>query len=372
MRKRERGTGGLFKKRGSKYWYAQFYDANGKKHRISTKKAAKEEAQGVLRNLLTDKDRGVPFVGDLKKLTYGALRGALIANYVEKGNRSLLTTAGGSDTINGLQALDEFFGYKEPDEMGVSVTRMTTDSARKFVEKRQAEGMSNSTINSSLASLRRMLVIAHEDGKLQNVPKIRLLKPNPPRKGFLPRDKFEELLGHLPANLKPLVTFLYYCGVRVGEALQIDWAQVNLGAGVIRLEDDQTKTGEARSIPLPDVLLGMLEQKTGPVFDATNLRKAWQKACVAAKLGTLAEADKAGNRKYEGLIIHDLRRSAIKNLMKSGVNEKVAMAISGHKTRAVFDRYHIVDETDVLDAMRKVQNGSSLVQVPSGRRQLGR
>ena len=41
--------------------------------------------------------------------------------------------------------------------------------------------------------------------------------------------------------------------------------------------------------------------------------------------------------------------------MKAGVNEKLAMKISGHKTRAVFDRYHIVDTEDVMDAMRRVQ-----------------
>jgi len=95
--------------------------------------------------------------------------------------------------------------------------------------------------------------------------------------------------------------------------------------------------------------------KEGTVFDTTNLRKAWQKACVAAGLGTLTEVDEKADPRYTGLIIHDLRRSAIKNLMKAGVNEKVAMKISGHKTRDVFDRYHIVDTEDVVEAMRRVQ-----------------
>jgi integrase len=114
----------------------------------------------------------------------------------------------------------------------------------------------------------------------------------------------------------------------------------------------------ARTIPPPDVLVKMLtkiEPKEGPVFDATNLRKAWQKACVAAGLGTLTEVDGKADPRYTGLIIHDLRRSAIKNLMKAGVNEKVAMKISGHKTTDVFDRYHIVDTEDVVEAMRRVQ-----------------
>jgi len=140
--------------------------------------------------------------------------------------------------------------------------------------------------------------------------------------------------------------------------LQIEWSQVNLDEALIRLEEEQTKNSEPRTVPLPDVLVEMLkkiEKKEGLVFDGTNLRKAWHKACAAAGLGTLEKVDGTKDKRYTGLIIHDLRRSAIKNLMKAGVSEKVAMAISGHKTRDVFDRYHIVDTQDVVEAMRRLQ-----------------
>jgi len=95
--------------------------------------------------------------------------------------------------------------------------------------------------------------------------------------------------------------FLYYCGVRLGEALQITWEQVDLAGAVIRLEGEQTKNSEPRTVPLPDVLLRTLEAvegKTGTVFDGTNLRKLWQTACVAAKLGTLTEIEDVPDPRY--------------------------------------------------------------------------
>ena len=94
--------------------------------------------------------------------------------------------------------------------------------------------------------------------------------------------------------------------------------------------------------------------KDRAVFCTRNLRKAWVKACAATGLGTLGDG-----WRYSGLIVHDLRRSAVKNLIAAGVPEKVCMAITGHKTRTVFDRYHIVDTTDVQRAMRRVEENAS-------------
>jgi integrase len=361
-KRRERGEGGLIKIRGCRFWYGQFYK-DGKQIRVSTKTEVKEEAKKTLRRLMGDTERGIAPENELRKVRYAHLRAALLQNYLERGNKSLQTMADGAETIWGLKPLDDFFEYEPAknggqEKPGVPVTKLTTDAARDFARERLEEGLANDTVNGSLRLLRRMLNIAYEDKKIQLVPKIRLLKSSAARKGFLAKQQFDVLISFIPANLKPIVTFLYYCGVRLGEAKQIEWSQIDLKAALVRLEEDQTKNSEARTIPLPDVLVKMLkgiESTDGTVFDTTNLRKAWQKACSAAGLGKVEEVEGRPDPRYTGLIIHDLRRSAIKNLMKVGVNEKVAMKISGHKTRAVFDRYHIVDTEDVVDAMRRVQ-----------------
>lgn len=371
MGRRAKGEGSLLKIYGKKdakgnkkavseIWYAQ-YRHHGKTVRVSTGETSKMKALYVLRRLMSERDSGL--APDANKLRYGDLRRMLIDNYREKENRTLTTDADGEETVHGLYQLDQFFGFSA-DNPGPRVFEITPQTSQQFARKRREQGAGNAIINRGLAALRRMLRIAYEDSRIQRVPKIHFLKEPPARKGFLELQKFDKLLALLPTHLKPLIIFLYYCGVRRGEALQIEWPQVDLDARLIRLEEAQTKTDEARVVPLPAQLVMMLraiEPKTGKVFDDTNLRVEWQKACAACGQGTrtLVEPEDEDSwpwYKYEGLAIHDLRRSAVRNLVTiAGVPEKVAMTISGHKTRDVFDRYHIVSTTDVTAAMSRLE-----------------
>ena len=372
MKKRQHGEGSLLqiygakdadgeKKLKSPFWYAQYYSAEGKQVRVNTRKTVRQEALVVLRHLMGARDVGALDPNELKKTTYADLRAVLLENYEERGNRSLKMKADGSEYIIGLPQLDAFFKFSA-ENPGPSVTAITTDTGRKFAQQRKAEGVGNAIINRSLACLRRMLKIAQEEKKIQNAPLIRFQTEPNARRGFITNEQFGLLLKKLPFHLRPLIAFLFACGVRIGEASAVEWEQVDFKAGVIRLYE--TKNDEPRIVPLPAQLLAALaamKVKAGKVFDTTNLTKEWRKACAAAQLGRIIEvAGKPNDPRYEGLTIHDLRRSAVRNLVQAGNAESTVMKISGHKHHSVFRRYAVTSEGDLTKAMGKVvSNGLS-------------
>ena len=153
----------------------------------------------------------------------------------------------------------------------------------------------------------------------------------------------------------------YITGWRRGELRSLRWAQVDWESGTIRLERGTTKSGEPRSFPfaahprLAELLeerreaTHAFERESGSVcpwvFHRTGRQVAWYYDAWAAA------CRKAG---MPGRLVHDFRRSAVRNLVRAGVSEQVAMTLTGHKTRAIFDRYHIVSSTDQVEAVRKL------------------
>jgi integrase len=241
-------------------------------------------------------------------------------------------------------------------------------AARSLLRRRQ--GASPGTVNRNLGLLRRMLHLARKEGKLQVLPHFPMLQEAAPRDGFVDDKPFKKLIAALPARLRPFVLFLYTTGCRTGEAKQITWDQVHLDGRVVRLTGTQTKNAAPRTLPLVDALVTMLRKqkpKSGLLFPVGNFRKAWTSACIKAGLGTRIKGKQNGNYgTYSGLIPHDLRRSAVRNMIRAGVSQTVAMSISGHKTIAVFQRYDITDDRDKHAAMNRI--GSSLGQVLPSRR----
>jgi integrase len=184
-----------------------------------------------------------------------------------------------------------------------------------------------------------------------------LLEKNNVRQGFFERSEDEAVLARLPEWLRPVITFAYQIGWRTkSEVLSLLWQQVDLETGTVRLEVGTTKNKDGRVIYLTEDLRELLEIQWREhlahypdcpyVFPRPDgqrikdIRWLWTKACRAASL--------------TGKIPHDFRRTAVRNMVRAGIPERVAMMISGHKTRAIFDRYHIVSDSDLREAAKRL------------------
>jgi integrase len=291
-----------------------------------------------------------------KGLRYEDIRKDLLDRYEARGFRSLKhklnkETGKKEPTVWGMIHLDKFFAAWK-------VSAITQAAIRAFVETRKKDGAEGATINRNVGLLQSMFRTARRSGKLQTIPEFpEQQKVNPPRQGYCTPEQFLLIRSHLPENLWPLLTLLYYTGVRIGEATKITWSydgfpQVDLKKEQITLLGVQTKNGQPRVLPLTDQLVDMLKKQSetdGPVFDSTNFRKEFAAAKAKAKC--------------PHVLIHDFRRSAVSNLVNVGTSETDTMQISGHRSRTVFDRCNVRNTTRLHDAMSRVEKSHSLVTV---------
>ncbi|RPJ21429.1 MAG: site-specific integrase, partial [Desulfobacteraceae bacterium] len=238
---------------------------------------------------------------------------------------------------------------------------INTARVKRYIEMRQTEGAQNGTINRELAALSKMLNLGAENTprKVLAVPHIPKLKEANPRKGFFEYGEYQAVLAQLPEFYRGPVTFAYHTGWRQGEVLALQWSNVDLQEDTVTLDVGTTKNEEGRVVYMTEDLKTLLqaqwehrkasgkllpyifpnESRTNRIVK-TRFNRAWQSAC-----------EKAG---YPKKLYHDLRRTAVRNLVRAGIPERVAMMISGHKTRSIFDRYNIVDDKDLRQAAQKI------------------
>jgi len=276
-------------------------------------------------------------------------------------------------TKKNVERLQEFFG-------GRRAMNVTATDVGEYVEKRLKAGLSNGSVNRELSTLRRGFRLAVKAKLLSadHVPSFDFLKEAAPRAGFFELDQFEAVLRHLRPEVVPVAKFAFETGWRLREVITLEWRQVDLSTGSVRLDPGTTKNREGRlayvspglleCLRVQHVATKELEREKGAIIPWAFHRRgrrilrflaSWQTACR-----------KAG---VPGMLFHDLRRTAVRNMVRAGVPERVAMQISGHKTRSVFERYNIVSEADVKDAARKIgahhqRNGTPVTQRPQPHR----
>jgi integrase len=333
-----RGDGQVFK-RGDAWWICYYH--RGVRYRESAHTDNKRAAHKLLRDRLTDLGRGKTAAIVCGKVTFEQMTQAYLNDYKVNGKRTLVSAQ------TAVKHLQEFFGG----ELAVDIR---PPRIREFIRVKQEERYSNASINRYLSALNRMFNLMIEDEVLEVAPKVPKLEENNVRQGTVgPRD-FERLLSFLPSYLRLPIEFAYLCSWRKGEFRSLEWRDVNLGACEIRLRPENSKNKTARVIPLTGRLREIIIQASSQrrldcrfVFhrggeSIGDFRKAWRASCKAASLDTLR--------------VHDLRRSALTNMTRAGIDETTAMKISGHKTSSAFRRYQIKGTRDMAEGLERLDS----------------
>lgn len=373
---RERGSGSIYKRKESAVYWVKYY-RNGKPYRESTKETDPEKAAKFLRKRLGEIATGTFYGPKTERIKVEELAEDFLRDYRVNGKRSI-----GNAEARWKHYLKPFFGH-------LRVLDISTDLLARYVDQRQVDGAKNATINRELAALKRMFYLGYRctPPKVNRVPAFPHLAENNARTGFLEDGQYTRLAGACPELwFRALLEVGRTYGWRKSELLTLRVKQVDILARTVRLEPGTTKNREGREVTMTEAVYKLLSQcvyaKQPEDFVFTrsdgepvrDFRDAWAKACCAAGVGQMICgtcgkpvkncqcSDGEAIPVYRGLIFHDLRRTAARNLRKAGVAEGVIMKIGGWRTRSVFERYAIVAQSDIQDAVRKLeirQNGHS-------------
>jgi integrase len=341
--------------RGRTWWVAYYY--KGKDRCETSRSTDKKDAELLLGKRLGEIGADAAGVRrwlgpQAERVLVTALLEDLMLDYRIRGARGLEAARGRMPPLR-----DSF--YRE------QVREINTPRLRRYVQERQRAGMAPATIKLELAFLHRAFVLAHREGRIGQVPMFPAIEVNNVRQGFFEQADFDAVCALLPPVLADLARFAYLSGWRKSEVRDLQWAEVDLAGRVVKLPPERAKNKKGRTLPLVGELWEIIcRRQTEKVVWSHNKEGlpdgyicahvfhregkpirhflgAWHTACR-----------KAG---VEGMLFHDLRRTAVRNLTRAGVPQRVAMEITGHKTATVFSRYDITDEADLRLGQEKMQ-----------------
>jgi integrase len=327
--------------------YSIRYPRDGQMLEESTGTTSRREAERLLKLREGDVERGLPVSPKMGRLRFREAVLDVIADYELKGNK----TTGEVQRRLRLHLLPVFAERR--------LVAITTADLRAYAVQRKSMGAAAATIRLELSIVKRMFKLAVQSAKILSMPHVPMPHVANAREGFFETAQVQSVIAHLPDELKAVIRVAFVTGWRIAsELLTLQWSQVNLDTREIRLEAGTTNNGEGRLFVMTPELHAVLEGQWRAhvalraqgrlvpwVFHRDgqpirSFRKAWKLATRAAGC--------------PGRIPHDLRRTAVRNLVRAGVAERVAMRMTGHKTRSIFDRYHIVSQGDHHEAACKL------------------
>jgi integrase len=342
MAKPSDGSGTIYK-RGEIWWVKIRVD--GRPVYQSSESTKKADAIKLRDQLIAKRARGEISGGTPDRVLIGELLDDLMKSDVKESTRYIY-----EKVID--KHIRPFFGT-------VRALRLTTDLLESYRKKRTGDGAKHSTVNRELAVLRSALYKGKRrtPPKVLQVPYFPVVTENNIRRGFLSDEQYETLLAELPKELKPLFATAYVTGMRKGELMSIQWPQVDFEAGFIVLQTGETKNNDGRGAPIIEGDMRELLVKAKQERDEKWPRCPWVFARNGEKIRDFRAAWQAACKRagVPDLHLHDLRRTAVRNMRRAGIPQVVRMKISGHRTDSMERRYNIVDAEDLRVAKEMLE-----------------
>jgi len=339
----KRGQGCVYQPKGSRNWWIKF-SVNGRTIQQSANVEGRRQALDVLKAEMLKHSSG-EITADSRNTTVASLKESMMSAWRlhGRGPRSIKWAEGCWKHLLG------FFGQTK-------ANAVSSAAIRDYMESRKGQGASNASINRELSILQSAFSMGFKETPRRVAAKLYFdrLPESKGRQGFVEEKTYRDIAENcLELYLRAMLALGYSFGFRRGELLGLKVRDVDVAAGTLRLET--SKNGEPRQVNLTQETRELLaacvagKKPEDPVFTrngkvVSDFRGTWDKVTTTAGC--------------PGLLFHDLRRSAVRNMIRGGIPEVVAMRISGHKTRAVFDRYNIVSERDLVDAAQKIESVS--------------
>jgi integrase len=364
----KRGEGSLVRYEGVATWFS-VYCQRGQEHRRTTAKtdfkAAKKAHKEFLDKLAAERQGHTPLPAPLAaRVTVGELLDQLEADFRLRGVKWWAQAKYHAAVVR------TWFG----DQRAGNLTPADVD---RYIEARLEDDYAPASVNRQTGLLAAALRLAHRRGTLTSVIAVRRLPERNARQGCLERADLDKVVAALPDYLEDFTRFAYLTAWRRGELVSLRWSDIDRAGGIIRLRPEQAKNGHGRTVAIEGDLRAIVERRWQAlqleglggsvrvvelVFHRQghpigDFRKAWAQACVEAGIYKVAGTNPDGTeKKVPARIFHDLRRSGVRNMVRAGVRERVAMEISGHRTRSLFDRYNITSEDDLREAMQRTSD----------------
>ena len=334
---------GLYRRKDSPYWWVKIVLADGRQVWKSTRLKVLADAE--------------EYVIRLKAEAYETARTGIsaehnwqeaVVQYIEDSvdKRSL------DDDKAHLLKLDPYLRGHRLRDLNMSILRP-------FVrDRRQKDGVANSTINRALEIVRRILYLARDDcGWITRVPKIRMLKEPKRRVRFLTEEEADQLMLALPVHLVPVVQFALATGCRMTEILRLEWSRVDFDRRVSWLDPGTTKNGDGRGVPLNrDAVLALRSVQ--------RQHKRWCFTYKGKRMEAIGSAWKRSLKRagIEKFRFHDLRHTWASWHVMNGTSLQELMELGGWKSYEMVLRYAHLAPEHLSSAAARIKRGLGIVE----------